>query len=119
MFMAPLFKQISFSLKSEHFQVAERALYLWNNEYISTLIYDFRDVLLPIVFDAIYSNSLNHWNPTVLKVSQNVLQLYIDSDLTLYENCLNGYASRKEKRELELKNRKKMWSLIESSVSRK
>ncbi|TSV02085.1 Serine/threonine-protein phosphatase 2A 56 kDa regulatory subunit epsilon isoform [Bagarius yarrelli] len=34
----PLFKQISRCVSSPHFQVAERALYYWNNEYIMSLI---------------------------------------------------------------------------------
>ena len=32
--MEPLFKQIARCLTSSHFQVAERSLFLWNNEYI-------------------------------------------------------------------------------------
>lgn len=36
--MDPLFRQISKCVSSPHFQVAERALYYWNNEYIMSLI---------------------------------------------------------------------------------
>ncbi|XWS63796.1 hypothetical protein CRYUN_Cryun06bG0132800 [Craigia yunnanensis] len=32
--MVPLFHQITRCLSSSHFQVAERALYLWNNDLI-------------------------------------------------------------------------------------
>lgn len=44
------------------FQVAERALYFWNNDYIMTLISDNADVILPIMFGALYKNSKSHWN---------------------------------------------------------
>ncbi|KAH8495438.1 hypothetical protein H0E87_018569, partial [Populus deltoides] len=36
--MVPLFRQIARCLSSSHFQVAERALYLWNNDHIENLI---------------------------------------------------------------------------------
>ena len=35
-------------------QVAERALYFWNNEYIMSLIEDNSSVTLPIMFPALY-----------------------------------------------------------------
>lgn len=51
----------SFSL-STPFQVAERALYYWNNEYILSLISDNAQTILPIMFPALYKNSKSHWN---------------------------------------------------------
>ncbi|KAE8734591.1 Serine/threonine protein phosphatase 2A 59 kDa regulatory subunit B' zeta isoform [Hibiscus syriacus] len=36
--MVPLFRQIGRCLSSSHFQVAERALFLWNNDHIENLI---------------------------------------------------------------------------------
>lgn len=44
------------------FQVAERALYFWNNEYVMSLIEDNLDTVLPIMFKALYTISKNHWN---------------------------------------------------------
>ena len=46
-------------------KVAERALYFWNNDYIMTLISDNADVILPIMFGALYKNSKSHWNKFV------------------------------------------------------
>ena len=46
-------------------QVAERALYYWNNEYIVSLISDNATVILPIMFGALYKNSKSHWNNTI------------------------------------------------------
>lgn len=48
--LKPLFKQISKSIGSPHFQVAERALFLWHNEYISNMIADYRHEVLPVIF---------------------------------------------------------------------
>jgi hypothetical protein len=50
----PLFKQIAKCVSSPHFQVAERALYFWNNEYIMSLIEENNQVIMPIMFPALY-----------------------------------------------------------------
>lgn len=43
-------------------QVAERALYFWNNEYVVSLIEENSEVALPLMFDALYRISKEHWN---------------------------------------------------------
>uniref|UniRef100_A0A8C6WUM9 Serine/threonine protein phosphatase 2A regulatory subunit n=1 Tax=Neogobius melanostomus TaxID=47308 RepID=A0A8C6WUM9_9GOBI len=58
----PLFKQIAACISSPHFQVAERALYFWNNEYILSLIEENCQVILPLVFATLYRVSKEHWN---------------------------------------------------------
>ena len=52
--MVPLFHQLAKCVSSPHFQVAERALYYWNNEYIMSLISDNAATILPIMFPALY-----------------------------------------------------------------
>lgn len=46
-------------------QVAERALYFWNNEYILSLIEENCQVILPLVFGTLYRVSKEHWNQSV------------------------------------------------------
>ena len=58
----PIFHQLAKSVASPHFQVAERALYFWNNEYFCNLISDNVEVILPIMFAPLYENSKGHWN---------------------------------------------------------
>jgi serine/threonine-protein phosphatase 2A regulatory subunit B' len=70
----PLFTQLARCINSQHFQVstclgtkadvqvAERALYYWNNEYIVNLMGEQIATVLPIVFPALYTNSKVHWN---------------------------------------------------------
>lgn len=43
-------------------QVAERALYFWNNEYFCNLVSDNVETILPIMFAPLYENSKGHWN---------------------------------------------------------
>jgi serine/threonine-protein phosphatase 2A regulatory subunit B' len=47
---------------SHSVQVAERALFLWNNEYIVSLIAKSRDVILPVLYPALEANTTKHWN---------------------------------------------------------
>lgn len=54
-----LLNETSFTIS---LQVAERALYYWNNEYVMSLISDNVNVILPIMFAPLYRNSKNHWN---------------------------------------------------------
>ncbi len=63
--LEPLFRQISRCLTSSHFQVAERSLFLWNNEYIVQLVAAHRAAVLPMVLGALEQNAANHWNPAV------------------------------------------------------
>lgn len=73
----PLFNQLAKSVASPHFQVrysmicvkisnfrqvAERALYFWNNEYFCNLVSDNVETILPIMFAPLFENSKGHWN---------------------------------------------------------
>ena len=51
-------------------QVAERALYFWNNEYFCNLVSDNVEVILPIMFAPLYENSKGHWNRYALRLRQ-------------------------------------------------
>ena len=46
-------------------QVAERALYFWNNDWIINLISENATTLVPLVFPALYQ-SKEHWNKSVI-----------------------------------------------------
>lgn len=71
----PLFRQIAKCVSSPHFQVAERALYFWNNEYILSLIEENSTVIMPIMFPALYRISKEHWNQTIMYVLSSISRL--------------------------------------------
>eukprot|EP00775_Hariotina_reticulata_P003041 gene3041-3322_t len=75
--LVPLFKQLAKCLTSAHFQVAERSLFLWNHEYIITLVAQYRQAVLPIVFGALEENANNHWNPAVHGLTCNVRKMFM------------------------------------------
>ena len=70
----PLFHQIAKCTASAQFQVAERALYLWNNDFIIGLMNDNIAVIMPIAFPSLYKNSKTHWNRTIHGLVYNALK---------------------------------------------
>ncbi|EPQ07105.1 Serine/threonine-protein phosphatase 2A 56 kDa regulatory subunit alpha isoform [Myotis brandtii] len=109
----PLFKQISKCVSSSHFQVAERALYSWNNEYILSLIEENIDKILPIMFGSLYKISKEHWNPTIVALVYNVLKTLMEMNGKLFDDLTSSYKAerqREKKKELE---REELWKKLE------
>ncbi|NXU61825.1 2A5A phosphatase, partial [Horornis vulcanius] len=93
----PLFKQISKSVSSSHFQVAERALYFWNNEYILSLIEENIDKILPIMFGSLYKISKEHWNPTIVALVYNVLKTLMEMNGKLFDELTSSYKAERQR----------------------
>ncbi|KAJ9097446.1 Serine/threonine-protein phosphatase 2A 56 kDa regulatory subunit delta isoform [Naganishia adeliensis] len=93
--MEPLFQQLARCINSQHFQVAERALYYWNNEYIVNLMSDNIGVILPLVFPVLYANSKTHWNRTIHGMIYNALKVFVEINPQLFDECQHGYKAMK------------------------
>ncbi|PPD68734.1 hypothetical protein GOBAR_DD34384 [Gossypium barbadense] len=105
--MVPLFRQIARCLNSFHFQVAERALFLWNNEHIVNLIALNRQVILPIIFEALERNIHGHWNQAVHGLTMNVRKMFMEMDADLFDECQREFAE-KEARAQEVEEQREM-----------
>ncbi|KAK9828072.1 hypothetical protein WJX81_008475 [Elliptochloris bilobata] len=116
--LVPLFKQIARCLNSSHFQVAERSLFLWNNEYIVSLVAQQRGAVLPLVFAALERNAASHWNPAVHGLTCNVRKMFQDMDEQLYEECRLRYEADEAKKSDALEDRQRQWQAIESAAQR-
>lgn len=114
--MSPLFAQVAKCVGSPHFQVAERALFLWNNEYIVSLIAQQRDQILPLVFEALYTNSRSHWNSTVHGLTCNVVKLFMEMDSKLFDDCSAEYRDMQEREAGIWKQKEEMWNTIEKDA---
>ncbi|KAM6459674.1 serine/threonine-protein phosphatase 2A 56 kDa regulatory subunit alpha isoform 1-T1 [Liasis olivaceus] len=109
----PLFKQIAKCVSSSHFQIAERALYFWHNEYILGLIEENIDTILPIMFGSLYKISKEHWNPTIVALVYNVLKTLMEMNGKLFDELTSTYKAerqREKKKELE---REELWKKLE------
>lgn len=111
--MVPLFRQIGRCLNSSHFQVAERALFLWNNDHIRNLITQNRKVILPIIFPALERNTRSHWNQAVQSLTLNVRKIFSDSDQSLFDECLARFEEDETKHKENQEKRESNWKWLE------
>ncbi|KAK6140984.1 hypothetical protein DH2020_025275 [Rehmannia glutinosa] len=115
--MVPLFWRLGRCINSYHFQVAERALFLWNNDQVINLIAHNRQVILPIVFPALEANAQNHWNQAVLNLTLNVRKMLAEMDDTLFLACISNYKEEQERKNSEVEKRKEIWERLENAAS--
>merc|ERR1719493_148027 len=105
----PLFRQIAKCVSSPHFQVAERALYFWNNEYIMSLIEENNQVIMPIMFPALYRISKEHWNQTIVALVYNVLKTFMEMNSRLFDDLTASYKADRQKEKKRERERDDLW----------
>lgn len=101
------------------FQVAERALFLWNNDHVVNLIKQNRKVILPIIFPALERNSRSHWNQAVHSLTLNVRKIFHDLDPDLYRECLQKYEQDESKEGEVAAGREATWKRMEEIAAKK
>ncbi|XP_076644485.1 serine/threonine-protein phosphatase 2A 56 kDa regulatory subunit gamma isoform isoform X2 [Halictus rubicundus] len=116
--MDPLFRQLARCVSSSHFQVAERALYYWNNEYIMSLISDNYTVILSIMYPAFYKNSRNHWNKSIHGLIYNALKLFMEMNHKVFDDCIQQYYQDRQKERKLMKERDEAWMRVEALAMR-
>ncbi|KAI9125772.1 hypothetical protein K1719_003190 [Acacia pycnantha] len=117
--MVPLFRKISCCLSSSHFQVAERALYLWNSEHIENLIRQNCEVILPIIFPALERSSHAHWNQVVRSLTLNVRKIFSEVDPELFDECLHNFLENESIVEAVTRKCEASWKHLEEIAASK
>ncbi|RJE17689.1 hypothetical protein PHISCL_09973 [Aspergillus sclerotialis] len=112
----PLFQQLAKSVASPHFQVAERALYFWNNEYFCNLVSDNVEIILPIMFPPLYENSKGHWNRTIHSMVYNAMKMFMEINPQLFDECSHEYNERMNSAEERERARLSRWDKIEGQA---
>ncbi|KAL3523510.1 hypothetical protein ACH5RR_016344 [Cinchona calisaya] len=115
--MVPLFRQIGRSINSSHFQVAERALFWWNNEHIVSLIAENRRTILPIIFEALEKNIKCHWNQAINGLSVNVRRMFQEMDAELFEECERKYEEKEARAGKVEEQRVWTWKRLEEAAA--
>ncbi|KAH8805963.1 protein phosphatase 2A regulatory B subunit [Xylogone sp. PMI_703] len=108
----PLFHQLAKSVASPHFQVAERALYFWNNEYFCNLVSDNVEIILPIMFAPLYENSKGHWNRTIHGMVYNAMKLFMEINPQLFDDCSHEYTEQQNNAEAREQARAAKWKAL-------
>ncbi|EEB08524.2 protein phosphatase regulatory subunit Par1 [Schizosaccharomyces japonicus yFS275] len=109
----PLLQKLANSISSQNFQVAERALYLFNNDYFVHLVEENVEVILPIMYPPLYEISKTHWNRVIHLMVRNVLKLFMDINPVLFDEIDSEYVELRRERALEETNRATMWKKVE------
>lgn len=132
----PLFHQLAKSVASPHFQVAERALYFWNNEYFCNLVSDNVEIILPIMFAPLYENSKGHWNRyvslthvafaladdlsrTIHGMVYNAMKLFMEINPQLFDDCSHEYTEQQNGAAAREQQRERKWASIAELASQR
>ncbi|ODA79164.1 hypothetical protein RJ55_04756 [Drechmeria coniospora] len=108
----PLFHQLAKSVASPHFQVAERALYFWNNEYFCNLVSDNVEIILPIMFAPLFENSKGHWNRTIHGMVYNAMKLFMEINPQLFDDCSHEYTEQQNSAAEREALRERKWAAL-------
>ena len=109
--IVPVFKRIASCICSPHFQVAERALFLWNSDAVAAFMSDHRPIILPILYPALHTNLERHWNNTVTQLTTHIMQQFLDMDEKLFKKVEQRYKEEHQPIEKERKRSAK-WEQV-------
>ncbi|KAL3241205.1 protein phosphatase 2A regulatory subunit RTS1 [Nakaseomyces bracarensis] len=138
----PLFVQLAKCISSPHFQVAEKVLSYWNNEYFLNLCIENAEVILPIIFPALYEltsqleldnangdenmsdpyilveQAINSgsWNRAIHAMAFKALKIFLETNPILYENCNSLYLSSVKETQQRKVEREENWNKLEEYV---
>lgn len=114
-----LFTQLAKCMASPHFQVAERVLYLWNNDYIVSMIEQNFVEIFPTIFPSLYQISKTHWNSTIISLVFNVLKTCMEMNEDLFNELTVSLKIKKQKELERKKDREDFWRRINDLCLRK
>lgn len=111
-----LFPHFRDCIKSPHFQVSERTLFLWHNEHLcesGCLSSKYTADLLPLIYPGLKEHADSHWNSAVQGLAENVLKVYQDSDKQLVNSCSEELVVQKRKQAERQTRSDDLWSRID------
>ncbi|GMG40108.1 unnamed protein product [Ambrosiozyma monospora] len=134
----PLFLQLARCISSPHFQVAEKVLYYFNNEYFVSLVTENAENILPIIFPALYElaqpeleaaeqrqqqqqtefdyDESNNWNKSISSLAYSALKIFMDSNPIAYDRACMMYEDEMKTRESRKEIREQHWLKLENYV---
>ncbi|XP_065866471.1 serine/threonine protein phosphatase 2A 57 kDa regulatory subunit B' beta isoform-like [Euphorbia lathyris] len=115
----PLCNQITRCLNSWNSQVAERALYVWNNEQFVKMATSAMEEVFPVVVEGMEKNLKWHWSKSVKQLTENVKLLLQQMDQTLYNKCIQDISHKQNKARQQEEIRNKRWERIEMEAAAK
>jgi len=94
--IAPIFGQIARCIESPNYTVGERALTMWNSDFIRWLCAELRDRIFPIVAPSLLRNVGYHWSENVRSLSDDVQDVFKDIDPVLWQTAENLFKDKQD-----------------------
>ncbi|KAI8024905.1 Serine/threonine protein phosphatase 2A 57 kDa regulatory subunit B' kappa isoform [Camellia lanceoleosa] len=99
--------------------VAERALYVWNNEQFVKMASQVIEEVFPVIVEGMERNLKWHWSKSVKQLTENVKVMLEEMEPSLYNQCLLRLQSRESVASQEEKKREEKWEKIEMAAAGK
>lgn len=112
----PLFRRIQRCILSENFQVAERALFLWQNPQFLQFSRVNLDACLPILYRAL-DPAKAHWNTSVVQLSAGVLEFFQQLDQKKLEEVKRQTKDALIKEQQVVASREDKWKKLEDQCN--
>ncbi len=112
----PLFKKICKCICSPHFQVAEKALLMLNNERIIDILSRNKVVLYPELVGSLMENSESHWNSYISMLTLNSIKVLMDLDMKLFESSSQRHQEEKLVKAKKRATLEGKWAQLENIV---
>lgn len=97
-------------------QVAERALYMWNNEQFVKMASQSVEDVFPILVEGMEKNLKYHWSKSVKQLTQNVKEMLEELDPGVYLKCLSQLELQESAAYHREMRRKEMWERVEMAA---
>lgn len=108
----PLFKRIALCIQSENFQVAERALCLWQTPHFMEFSRDNVSICLPILYPALVPET-EHWNQSVQQLSAGVVAFFKQIKSTYVEEIRLASEQQRVTAQSVIQGRADKWEKLE------
>nr|XP_016472642.1 PREDICTED: serine/threonine protein phosphatase 2A 57 kDa regulatory subunit B' beta isoform-like [Nicotiana tabacum] len=112
----PLCTKITKCLKSWNSQVAERALYVWNNEQFWKMASQAMEEVFPVLVEGMEKNLEGHWSKNVRQLTENVKGMLEALAPFLYSKCLLQLEIQEAVERIEDIRRKEIWEKLENAA---
>lgn len=100
-------------------QVAERALYVWNNEQFVRMASTAMVEVFPVIVEGVEKNMRWHWSKSVRQLTDSVKLMLEDMDPVLYSKSLQDMKARELEAHQEEMKRKQRWETIDEMAAKK
>ncbi|KAK6916226.1 Protein phosphatase 2A, regulatory B subunit, B56 [Dillenia turbinata] len=114
----PICTQITKCFNSWNSQVAERGLYIWNNEAFVQMALQAKEEVFPLVVEGMEKNLNWHWSRSVRQLTENAKEMLEEMEPVLYAKCLQELEAKESADHHEEIKRQERWERIEMQAAK-